>query len=469
MDFKVTPEAIGVLLATLLLYVAYSVLYRLYISPLATIPGPKLAALTVCYEMYYDLVERARFPWKIEELHYIYGKEQYSCSGRMTDWAKGPIIRIGPSEVHINDLAYSDTHFSSSSSIKQSKYAPHRHQFNLELSTLSTIDPGLHKSRRAAMNPFFAKRRIASLEPMIQSKVEKVCSRLDGIRSSGESMNLRLLFTCFTTEVISEFTYASSFNLLDIPDLAPILGKALDSNIIHWFKHFPFLYFFQNFPPIISYLVVWLVPDMKIFVDWESMKIRLLKDTLSAHNSDKTSHHNSHETIFHEILDSNLSPEEKSEQRLLQEATLVAAAGIETTSNTLNVITCYLLSDPSQLARLQKELQGAMPDPAELLPLQQLENLPYLTAVINEGLRISFGTTSRFIRVAADQDLHYKLWVLPAGTAVSMSAMLLHRNPEVFPDPDAFVPERWLPGDGKNTRADLFTFSKGPRICAGIK
>lgn len=56
-----------------LVYILSVVLYRLVLSPLTRVPGPKLAALTGCYEMYYDLVEKARFPWKIVELHEKYG------------------------------------------------------------------------------------------------------------------------------------------------------------------------------------------------------------------------------------------------------------------------------------------------------------------------------------------------------------------------------------------------------------
>lgn len=63
-----------------LAYVLYGVIYRLYLSPLAKVPGPKLAALTQAYEMYYDMIEKARFPWKIEELHAKYGRARHLVS-----------------------------------------------------------------------------------------------------------------------------------------------------------------------------------------------------------------------------------------------------------------------------------------------------------------------------------------------------------------------------------------------------
>lgn len=125
------------------------------------------------------------------------------------------------------------------------------------------------------------------------------------------------------------------------------------------------------------------------------------------------------------------------------------------------------MSNPEQLARLRKELLVAMPDATVLASWQQLERLPYLAAVISECFRKAMGTTSRFVRVAHDNDIRYKNRVVPRGTTVSMSVMPIHRNEEVFPEPDRFLPERWL---GKDiTRADLLVLGKGSRMCAGIK
>lgn len=107
-----------------------------------------------------------------------------------------------------------------------------------------------------------------------------------------------------------------------------------------------------------------------------------------------------------------------------------------------------------------------MPNPAYLASWSELEQLPYLTAVITEGLRKAMGTTSRFIQVAPRQDLQYKNYVIPAGIAVSMSVMPLHNNAQMFYEPHAFIPERWL---GEIVKSELFVFGKGPRMCSGQK
>jgi cytochrome P450 len=107
-----------------------------------------------------------------------------------------------------------------------------------------------------------------------------------------------------------------------------------------------------------------------------------------------------------------------------------------------------------------------MPNPAHLASWSQLEQLPYLTAVITEGLRKAMGITSHFIRVAPRQDLQYKNYVIPAGSAVSMSVIPLHNNAKVFHEPETFIFERWL---GENVKSDLFVFGKRPRMCSGQK
>ena len=56
-----------------------------------------------------------------------------------------------------------------------------------------------------------------------------------------------------------------------------------------------------------------------------------------------------------------------------------------------------------------------------------------------------------------------------AKTVVSQGATIVHRNPEIFPDPTVFDPERWLQEDSHDLDKYLVAFSKGPRTCLGIK
>ena len=62
------------LIGAVIAYYGTLVLFRLFFSPLASFPGPKLAAISRWYEAYYDVVLGGQYTSKIAELHHIYGK-----------------------------------------------------------------------------------------------------------------------------------------------------------------------------------------------------------------------------------------------------------------------------------------------------------------------------------------------------------------------------------------------------------
>lgn len=61
-------------------YVLGLYVYRMYFDPLSKIPGPKLAAASLWYEFYYDVVKKGRYTWKIWEMHDKYGKHLIKAS-----------------------------------------------------------------------------------------------------------------------------------------------------------------------------------------------------------------------------------------------------------------------------------------------------------------------------------------------------------------------------------------------------
>ncbi len=190
--------------------------------------------------------------------------------------------------------------------------------------------------------------------------------------------------------------------------------------------------------------------------------------------------------MFLSIFDSDLPPEEKAIFRLTGEGSAILAAGTETTSWALTVMTYYLLTQPDVLRRLTAELSAAVPDPHHLPSWSALEQLPYLGAVVQEGLRLSYGVSSRTARIPTEEDLTYHgVWtppgsaapveldfVVPRGSAIGMSSSILHHNEDVFPDSHSFIPERWLDENGqrrKDLERCMLSFGRGSRQCLGMK
>lgn len=159
--------------------------------------------------------------------------------------------------------------------------------------------------------------------------------------------------------------------------------------------------------------------------------------------------------------------EEKSLGRLTDEGVLFIVAGNETTGNALSIITFHVLNNSEIKMNLRNELFEAIPDEGTMPQWQFLETLPYLSAIIKEGLRMSYGVISRMPRVSPNAILHYKGWVIPPNTPVSMNNMDMHNDPTVFVNPSTFWPERWLQSDSGELLKHLVPFCRGTRACVG--
>jgi len=126
--------------------------------------------------------------------------------------------------------------------------------------------------------------------------------------------------------------------------------------------------------------------------------------------------------------------------------------------------------NPDILKRLRDELLPTMPELKFKPSLKVLEELPLLTAVVKETLRIMNLITSR-LPLISPSEMHYQNWVIPAQTPVSMTINDVLTDPSIYPNPSEFLPDRWLENEGKSVRSDLnpyfVAFGRGPRMCQG--
>ncbi|KAL2371504.1 hypothetical protein RJ035_002548 [Blastomyces gilchristii] len=440
-----------------ILYVVGGVIYRLYISPLAKFPGPKLAAATLWYEYYYDAVCKGQYTFKIKELHQQYGS----------------IIRISPYELHIDDPDYYHVLYSYSS--PRDKYQYYLEPFGFPLSAFGTESHHQHRHRRGALNPFFCKRRVAQHEGLVHHLVNKLCGHLEQFRITGKTVPLSLGYTCLATDLIVSYVLDERQQWLDAPGWLPHWRRALVSLsemvmvsrqviwVLKILKYFP------------RTLAISMKPGLGLFFELEEGFRRRIKQIQMDRDGENdrqptctTSKASKGYSLIDQILDSRLPVEEKAPERILQEVRSTTAAGIETTSNALTVITYYLLDNPDKIQRLRDELSTFEGDWSSKQPAQKLEQLPYLTSVILEGLRLSYGVSTRLQRKSPDQAIHYRDYCIPPGTPVGMTSVLMHHNETIFPDSHKFVPERWLDLDErKRLERYLVSFGKGSRRCVG--
>ncbi|RHZ63238.1 uncharacterized protein CDV56_108187 [Aspergillus thermomutatus] len=128
------------------------------------------------------------------------------------------------------------------------------------------------------------------------------------------------------------------------------------------------------------------------------------------------------------------------------------ALPIELLATALTGTLQYLLRNPEKMEKLQREIRRSLRSAEESLSIQHTANLPYLTAVLQEGLRMCPPAPSNRPRLVPDGGAQVCGSWVPAGASVGIPVWTAFRSPRNFAQPDSFIP-------------DLFGY--GPRDCLG--
>jgi cytochrome P450 len=143
-----------------------------------------------------------------------------------------------------------------------------------------------------------------------------------------------------------------------------------------------------------------------------------------------------------------------NDQELRDELITLLEAGHETTATGLAWAFERLLRNPDALARLREELAAG-------------EGKTYLEAVVKEALRcrpVVFDAPR-----LVDEPLEIGGNVIPRGTMAAPLIYLIHHDPDVYPDPEAFRPERFLGEDAARAGKSWMPFGGGRRYCVGAQ
>lgn len=171
-------------------------------------------------------------------------------------------------------------------------------------------------------------------------------------------------------------------------------------------------------------------------------------------------------TMVAELLKANRSesgPDTMTKKQIRNEIIVLFMAGHETTANVL-AWTWYLISQSPEVeqklhAELDQVLQGRTPE------MEDVEKLVYTRAILDETMRL-YPPVPILSRQALKDDV-IRDKKIPAGSLMLVVPWLIQRHKKFWKDPDAFIPERFMPGAEKPVKFTYLPFSAGPRVCIG--
>ena len=438
--------------AWLLLRLA-TLIYNAFFHPLRKIRGPFAAKVTDWYKTYIEL----------------YIGESWCDHLTLLHRQHGPIIRVGPSELHFSDpQAYFEIYNNLNRWDKEENLY---HAFGEDRTSFGYLTYTESKQRKDVLQPLFSHRAIINMQSLIASNINQLADILAANTKAGKSSDIYFALRCFTVDTIMIFCFAKSINALAAPDFKAPIAMAMDASnrAFQLFKHSkPFRWCIFNMP---QWLSLRASPETSGLTNLQSILRQQVDDVCNDRSKlEKTSH----PTIYHRLLDPDAQdgpggkgkvPERGS---LYEEAQTMIFAGTDTVGNTLYVCFYHIARDQVLQGRLREELRSTWPSLKGDAPtFERLEKLPLLTATIKESLRLSSGVVSPLPRIVPPSGATIHGIFVPGGTNVGVGSTFVHHSDSIFPEPLAFRPERWLGEKAKELERSLVPFSRGPRSCLG--
>jgi len=351
---------------------------------------------------------------------------------------------------------------------------------SIQRGLFNTRDRAEHTRKRKIVAHTFSVKSVAELEPYIHSNLELFVRQLDNliVRSNTPDGAAHLdclnWFNYLAFDVIGDLAFGAPFGMLSSgadmaevrssPDAPPIYAPAIEilnrrgevsgtlgilPALKPFAKYFPDPFFTQGLAAVENLAGIAIA----------RVKSRL-ENPPPAQRKD----------LLQRLIDGR---DEKGQplgrQELTAEALTQLIAGSDTTSNSSCALLFHAVRTPGVMAKLQAELDAALPAGLDVPTFEMVRDLPYLSAVVNETLRFHSTSGIGLPRQIPPhgEGLHYNGHYFPPGTVLSVPTYSIHHSKEIWgPDADDFNPDRWARLTPRQKNA-FIPFSYGPRACVG--
>ncbi|KAK4269720.1 hypothetical protein QN277_022840 [Acacia crassicarpa] len=319
--------------------------------------------------------------------------------------------------------------------------------------------------RRACSTELFSPKRLDSTQSLRQQKVQELLDFIQKRCKKGEPVDIGE--AAFTTALNSisntffsmNFAYYSSDKAQEFKDtIWGIMVEAGRPNVVDYFPVFRGLdpqgarkrmdYYFGKL--------------LKFFDGIIEEKLRLRTSKTESEISNDVM-----DSFLNYMIDGQLTREE-----VLHLFLDLFAAGIDTTSSTVEWAMAELMHNPKKLAKAKQELEQVLGKNGNFEE-SRIPELPYLNAVVKETLRLH-PPAPFLVPRKSENEVHVGGFVVPKNSQILVNVWAMGRDSRVWKKPYSFEPERFLEGedqhkiDFKGRDFELIPFGAGRRICPGL-
>ncbi|KAK3737393.1 hypothetical protein QZH41_019943 [Actinostola sp. cb2023] len=332
-------------------------------------------------------------------------------------------------------------------------------------STLTSAAGDTWHRLRTTLSPTFSSHKMKVMVPMLNNSCDVLKKKLDHVTQTGETVDIYKFLQGLTLEAILATFFGIDSNIQnDYDDPAFVAAREIFYSSPLWRVVMSMV----MRVPGVRYLVMKCCPNRVLgpfvkLITWTKNIIDIKKKENKSISKD-----------FLDMMLANTENENLPEDKRLTEHEVIAQslvfllAGYETTSNTLALTCHHLATSPDIQDKVQREIDDIWSDEDELPSYDMVQSMTYLDMVISETLRL-YPPGFALSRVCA-RDCTIKGHPIKKDTMILSLVYSIHRDPQYYPDPERFDPERFS-AEAKQSR-DPYTylpFGHGPRNCIGMR
>ncbi|XP_036597173.1 cytochrome P450 3A9-like [Trichosurus vulpecula] len=333
-------------------------------------------------------------------------------------------------------------------------------------SAISIAEDDQWKRIRTVLSPTFTSGKLKEMFPIINQYGDVLVKNMRKEAEKGKPVILKDIFGAYSMDVITSTSFGVNVDSLNnqndpfVREIKKLIKFSFLDPLLLTITIFPFLI------PLLKKMDVTVFP--KETIDFLSKSIRKIKEER------KKNSQNQRVDFLQLMMDSQTSKNSEtqshkdlSEDEILAQSIIFLFAGYETTSSVLSFLFYHLATHPEFQQKLQEEIDTVLPN-KESVTYDALVQMEYLDMVTNENLRL-FPIAGRIERVAK-KTVEINGVKIPKGTVVMASPFVLHRDPDYWPEPEEFRPERFSKENKEHMNPYMYLpFGAGPRNCIGMR